>query len=219
MGLPTVVTVARNDDIVERLLARHGTTYAEEAEIRLRDKPSPLYRLLVLSTLLSARISSDLALRAARELTSAGGRTPHAMRELSWQQRVDALGRGGYRRYDERTATQLGDGAQLLERRYRGDLRRLREHGDPRATVRALQDFPGIGPTGATIFCREVQGLWDELAPTLDAKVLAGAERLGLPSSTEGLAALVEPSDLPRLAAGCVRAGRQDVAQDILGGS
>lgn len=31
---------------IELLLDRHGTTYAEQAGIRLDDKPSPLYRLL-----------------------------------------------------------------------------------------------------------------------------------------------------------------------------
>jgi len=213
-----VVSVTNQRDVAARLVARHGTTFAEEANITLRDKPSPLYRLLVLSTLLSARIRADVAVSAARELSAAGYRTPRAMHEATWQHRVDALGRGGYRRYDERTATQLGDGANLLLERYRGDLRRLREVEDPRTTATRLQDFPGIGPTGAAIFCREVQGLWDELAPTLDPKVLAGAERLGLPASAGRLAALVAPADLPRLAAGCVRATSRDVVRDVLDG-
>ena len=204
-------------EVVTRLLERHGTTFAEQARIRLQDKPSPWYRLLVLSTLLSARISADLAVAAARELSSAGYRTPLAMGKASWQNRVDALGRGGYRRYDERTATQLGDGAELVLQRYGGDLRRLREPSEPAATWKRLQDFPGIGPTGASIFCREAQGLWGELVPTLDTKVLAGAERLGLPGTVEQLAALVEPEDLPRLAAGCLRAHRRGVVDDVLG--
>ena len=34
----------------------------------------------------------------------------------------------GHRRYDERTATMLGDGAQLCLDRWRGDLRRLLGH-------------------------------------------------------------------------------------------
>jgi endonuclease III len=204
-------------ETVQRLLGRYGSTFAQEAGIRLRDKPSPLYRLLVLATLLSARISADHAVRAARELSAAGYRTPRAMRDGRWQERVEALGRGGYRRYDERTATQLGDGATLLLDRYRGDLRRLRDPDNPSTTRERLQDFPGIGPTGATIFCREVQDIWGELAPTLDAKVLDGARRLGLPSSPDRLAALVSATDLPRLAAACVRASRDEVARDVLG--
>src|SRR5438034_930411 len=83
-------------------------------------RPAPLYQLLVLATLLSARISSDIAVRAASELFKAGYRTPRAMRAARWQGRVDALGRGHYRRYDERTASLLGDAAELLIQRWRG---------------------------------------------------------------------------------------------------
>lgn len=199
------------------LLDRHGTTYAAEAGITLRNTPAPLYQLLVLSLLLSARISADIAVRAARALSAAGFRTPEAMARATWQQRVDALGEGGYRRYDERTSTMLGDGADLLRDRWRGDLRRLREEaGSPEQIRAGLQEFPGIGPTGADIFCREVQGLWPELAPYLDKKTLDGAERLGLPTSPDRLARLVDAGDLPALAAACVRAAlSRDVVDDV----
>jgi hypothetical protein len=101
-------------ELVRALADRYGQTYADRAGIRLANKPSPLYRLLVLSLLLSARISGDIAVSAARELSRAGYRTPKAMAAATWQDRVDALGRGRYRRYDERTATMLGDGAEQL---------------------------------------------------------------------------------------------------------
>src|SRR5919198_5993222 len=122
--------MATRKEIVERLLDEHGQTYAAEAGIRLTDKPSPLYQLLVLATLLSARISSGIAVAAARELFAAGYRTPRAMKRASWQDRVDALGRGRYRRYDERTSTMLGEGADLVLDRWGGDLRRLRDEAD-----------------------------------------------------------------------------------------
>lgn len=204
-------------DIARTLVQRHGTTYAEQAGIRLADKPSPLWQLLVLSLLLSARIGSDIAVAAARELNKAGYRSPKSMREASWQQRVDALGRGHYRRYDERTSTMLGDCADLAIERYRGDLRRLRdEAGRPEEIGTLLQQFKGIGPTGAVIFCREVQGQWTELAPFVDKIAAKGAERLGLPPSPSRLAALVPAEDLPRLVAGCVRAARdKSVVEDV----
>src|SRR5690625_1194515 len=89
------------------LLSEHGTTYAEQAGITLTDKPSPLYRLLVLSTLLSTRIDAQIAVAAARELSGATMRTPKRMVDATWQQRVDALGRGHYRRYEDRKSTRL----------------------------------------------------------------------------------------------------------------
>ncbi|GAB3561219.1 HhH-GDP family DNA glycosylase [Spelaeicoccus albus] len=188
------------------LLAEYGSTYAHDAGIRLKNTPAPLYQLLVLSHLLSARISSDIAVSAARALFKAGFRTPAKMAAATWQQRVDALGEGHYRRYDERTSTQLGDGAEKLLDEYSGDLRKLRSASASATDLaKRLRIFPGIGPTGAHIFCREVQGVWPDVQPFIDKKVHEGANRLQLPTSAEDLARLVEASDLPRLAAGCVR--------------
>ncbi|MEU0300753.1 endonuclease [Streptomyces sp. NPDC006175] len=192
---------------LEELLERHGTTYATEAGIRLRDTPQPLYQLLVLSHLLSARIRAQVAVASAQALFSHRLRTPRRMADATWQERVDALGEGGYRRYDERTATQLGDGAQLLLDEYGGDLRRLRRKadGDMEALRSGLRRFPGIGPAGADIFVREVQTVWPEASPYLDAKALQGAERLGLPSTPDGIVRLAKDEDPAVLAAALVR--------------
>ncbi|MFE4450232.1 endonuclease [Streptomyces sp. NPDC056796] len=192
---------------LDALLERHGTTYAAEAGIRLRDTPQPLYQLLVLSHLLSARIRAQVAVAAARALFAHRLRTPRRMADATWQERVDALGEGGYRRYDERTATQLGDGALLLLDAYGGDLRRLRREagGDTDALRSGLRRFPGIGPAGADIFLREVQTVWPETAPYLDAKALQGAERLGLPASPGRLSRLAGDQDPAVVAAALVR--------------
>jgi hypothetical protein len=81
--------------IVNELLDRGGSLYAEDAGIKLADRPGPLYQLLVLATLLSAPIPAET----------------------------------------------------------------------------------GIGPTGASIFLREVQDTWPAVAPYVDAKVTSGARR------------------------------------------
>ncbi|MEU9980645.1 endonuclease [Streptomyces sp. NPDC050856] len=205
---------------VRALLDRHGRTYAEEAAIRLGDTPQPLYQLLVLAHLLSARIRAATAVAAARALFDAGLRDARRMRDATWRQRVAALGEGGYRRYDERTATQLGKAAELVLDRYGGDLRRLREKagGDPDAVGALLQEVPGIGPAGAAIFLREVQGVWPDCAPYLDGKALDGAERLGLPADPGELAALVGRAELPALAAALVRAALDRSVADSVPG-
>ncbi|MEW2303181.1 endonuclease [Streptomyces sp. NPDC006655] len=202
----------------DALLTGHGQTYAREAGVKLRDTPQPLYQLLVLAHLLSARIRASVATDAARALFDDGMRTPKRMSEATWQQRVDALGKGHYRRYDERTATQLGEAADQVLERYGGDLRKLREaaDGDVEECRRLLRELPGIGPAGADIFLREVQGVWPEFAPYFDAKALRGAERLGLPKSPGAVARLVEEREYPALAAGLVRSALdKQVADDV----
>jgi endonuclease III len=211
--------VDRRERVVHALLDAHGRTFADEAGIRLKDTPQPLYRLLVLSHLLSARIRGSIALATARALHEAGLRDPRRMARSPRRDRVEALGRGGYRRYDERTATQLGDAAALLNERWGGDLRRLRREadGDPPGLRRLLRQFPGIGPAGADIFLREAQEVWPELAPYLDAKALQGAERLNLPGDPERLAALAGNTGTAVLAAALVRAAvDRKVAEDTL---
>ncbi|GGQ04962.1 hypothetical protein BKA00_003529 [Actinomadura coerulea] len=71
------------DAVVKRLLRESGGTFAEEAGITLKDQPAALFKLLVLANLLSARISSDIALAAARELFDAGGGTARGMGRLT----------------------------------------------------------------------------------------------------------------------------------------
>ena len=206
------------DTVVKKLLNESGETFAAQAGITLKDQPSALFKLLVLANLLSARISSDIAVAAARELFAAGGGTPHGMSRLTWQERVDALGRGHYVRYDESTASRLGDTAEIVQDRYRGDLRRLAiEAGrDPRKAAELLREFPGIGPTGVDIFCREAQAIWPWLRPYVDGQVRKGAERLGLPTDASALASQVPDKDLARLSAALVRVARDKRLADAV---
>jgi endonuclease III len=193
---------------VEALLQRFGQTYAEQAGITLQDKPAPLFQLLVLTTLLSHRISADLAVEGTKALFDSGYRTPERMRDANWQQRVDALGRGHFRRYDESTATTLGETATAVIDRWDGDLRRLRDAADaePSRIQELLMEFKGIGPTGAGIFLREVQAVWPQVSPYLDVKVKDAAGQLDLPTDADVLAELAGSSpQLARLASALLR--------------
>jgi len=206
---------------VDRLLDRAGSTYAAQAGIRLADTPAPLYRLLAMSVLLSTRISADIAVAATAELVRSGMGTPARMRAASWQDRVDALGRAHYKRYDESTATALGDGAELMRSEYRDDLRRLRARAerDPGTIRELLTAFPRLGPVGAEIFCREAQAVWPELRPTLDRKAIDGAKAVGLPADAGELAGLVRPGQLATLASALVRVALdKDFVEEVRAG-
>lgn len=213
-----MTATATRRETARALLGTHGQTYADEAGIRLRDTPQPLYQLLVLACLLSAPIRASVAVDAAHALFEAGLRTPRRMREATWQQRVDALGEGHYRRYDESTSTTLGKGAEFVQQHYGGDLRRLRRKadGDGQRMRKLLQEVPGLGPTGADIFLREVQGVWPELEPWVDGKVSQGAGRLGLPGEPRELARLVTKEQLAVFTAALVRAALdKSVVEDV----
>lgn len=195
-------------DVARDLVREHGQTYAEQAGIKLRDKPSPLFQLLVLTMLSSARIAADVAVASARELFAAGWRTPENLRDATWQERVDALVRGGYRRYDESTSTQLEKLATHVIDVHGGDLRGLRpeSHEGVDDLLAALTDVPRIGDTGAAIFCREVQVVWPEVSPFFDKRALASARGRGLPAEPAALADLAPRGKVAALATALVRA-------------
>ena len=208
------------EELARAVLDRYGTTFSDDAGIELEDSPPPLFQLLVLAELLSARIGAGIAVAAAGELTRGGWTTAATMRDARRHSVIAALGRAGYRRYDERTATQLREMAELVLDRYGGDLRRLAESAerDVERAARLIQEVKGIGPTGAAVFLREVQAVWPWVRPYLDDRARAGARRIGLPDDATALAELVAPVDLARFAAGLVRVSRVPASQDPIGG-
>jgi hypothetical protein len=196
--------------IVEALLARHGRTYAEELGIDLaKGTPSILFRWLCASILLSARISGEAAMSAARALADQSWTTAPKMAASTWEQRTRTLNRAGYARYDESTSRMLGDTTGMLLEKYGGDLRKLREEAarDPAAERRLLKECKGLGDVGVDIFFREAQVVWDELYPFAGRRDLDAAARLGLEKDAAALAKRVSRYDFPRLTAALVRVG------------
>ncbi|MDR9486083.1 MAG: hypothetical protein RI566_13005 [Sediminimonas sp.] len=205
--------------LVQSLLDRRGSLFSDELGIDLaRNTPSPLFRWLCAALLMSARISYRTAVDAARALSDQGWTTAGHMAESAWEDRVKALNQAGYGRFDERSATMLGDTAERLCTDYGGDLRRLRAAAGeaPRDERARLKAFKGIGDVGADIFFREVQIIWPEHFPFLDRKARDAARRLGLPDTAEALADMVGTERFAHLAAALVRAELDGISADDL---
>jgi endonuclease III len=204
-----------NEQAVSRLLSNAGTTYAEEAGIRLKDKPMPMFQLLVLCMLASKPIDAAIAMQAARELFRAGLRTPQAVLDAERATMISAFGRAHYVRYDESSATRMADIAAMARDEYGGDLRRLadRSDRDVKAAARLLQRFKGIGETGADIYLREVQDVWTWVRPYFDDRAVKAARDLGLPGDPGKLSELA-PRGNARLAAALVRVSLDENLRD-----
>ena len=200
------------EEIAARLLDEHGLTFAGQLEIYLeKNTPSVLFQWWCASLLLSARIQTSIAMRAANALFARGWTTSRKLADSSWDDRVRVLNNAGYARYDERTATMLGNGAERVLNEYRGDLRKLRARAArrPEDERKLLKEFKGIGDVGADIFCREIQIVWHELYPFADAKALQAAGALGLGTDVRQLASLVQGVDFARLVAALIRTGQR----------
>ena len=189
------------------------------AGIRLNDEPMPLFQLLVLCMLASKPIDAAIAMRGARELFTAGLRTPKAVLAADRQTMINAFGRAHYVRYDESSATRLTEMAQRVRDEYSGDLREIagRGHRDVGDTKRMLTGFKGIGDTGADIYLREVQDVWPWVRPYFDDRAIGTAKQLGLPTDPAQLGALA-PRANARLAAALVRASLDDDLRQRMAG-
>jgi endonuclease III len=198
-------------ELAARLLRIAGTTYADEAGITLRDKPMPLFQLLILCMLASKPIDATIAVQAARELFAAGLKTPKAVLAAQRNTMIEAFGRAHYVRYDESSATRLADIAATVRDDYGGDLRELATAGerDVNSAKRLLKRFKGIGDTGADIFLREVQDVWTWVRPHFDKRATAAAREIGLPVDPRKLGDLA-PRRTANLAAALVRASLDD---------
>lgn len=215
------MTQPSEDAIAKTLLKQYGKTFADEIGIDVsKNSPAPLFQLLCAAILFSTRIKSDLAVQAAKALIRHGWKTPQAMAESSWDERAKTLNEAGYARYDERTASMLGDTAQMVCDRYSGDLRQLRSEADcdPQQERKLLKEFKGMGDVGVDIFFREVQAAWDELFPFVDRRAGSGAKKLGLPDSAEKLSALVPQQDFTKLVAALVRVELNGNHEEVLSG-
>lgn len=206
-------------NIVRVLVKNHGRLFSQEIGISLQtETPSSLFQWLTASILFSARIGSDIALEAAKSLNSRGWKTAQRLAQSTWNQRVQALHEAGYTRYQEKTATMLGDTATMLIEQYKGDLRKLRKAArrQPDEERRLLKQCKGLGNTGVDIFFREMQVSWKELAPFADKRALSTASTLKLGRQAKDLAKLTTNKNFPRLIAALVRVKNDKLEKAVL---
>jgi hypothetical protein len=141
-----------------------------------------IHKWFLAATLFGARISEALAVRTYRELEKSGVVTPERILNTGWEGLVAILDRGGYVRYDFKTATKLLEVNQALLDGYRGNLNELHAMAaDPRDLEGMLKRLgKGIGDVTVNIFLRELRWVWAKAHPVPSQLVVAAAADLGL---------------------------------------
>ncbi|KAL8934647.1 MAG: hypothetical protein Q9216_005800 [Gyalolechia sp. 2 TL-2023] len=166
-----------------------------------------LYVLVLVynAMLTSARISHELAFKSVKCLIEEGYQDIESLSKNTWQERTEVLTRGGYTRYREKTATALGDLADLVNEKYGGNLNNLLDDANSSlARVRSLlKEIEGIGNVGINIFCDTAQGIWPCLAPFIDPRSMKTAQQCGHDEDIDAIWETVDkdPERMCRLAA------------------
>jgi len=178
-----------------KLLQRLGGGYAPALDINLASmEPDEIFKWFLASVLFGARIGEDIAMNTYKEFGKAGVLSPDAILETGWQGLVDILDRGGYVRYDFKTATKLLEVMGALKTKYEGDLNRLHFFAqDERDLEERLQGLgKGIGLVTVNIFLRELRDIWEKAEPPLSEPALLAARNLKLVKVADAAVALEE---------------------------
>ena len=184
VALPPTVRRAHRD--IVRRLAAVGGRFSTDLGIDIEAGEAQSDRWFLAATLFGARIPIAIAEHTFHVLDEAGV-TVATARTFSWDDLVALLDRGGYGRYDFKTATRLHLLCRVLSERYGGRVCAIPDRvRSPVELEAALDDLPGWGPVTVGVFLRELRGVWPLAAPALDARAEACARHLGLVEERTG---------------------------------
>lgn len=186
---------ATQQHVCAKLVKELGGGYSSALSIKLATMESEgMFKWFLASVLFGARIGESIAMRTYREFEKARVLSADAVLETGWQGLVDILDRGGYVRYDFKTATKLLEVMGALKKKYQGDLNRLHFFAkDERDLEDKLHGLgKGIGPVTVNIFLRELRDLWEKAEPPLSEPALLASWNLGLTQATDAASALEE---------------------------
>jgi endonuclease III len=164
---------------LEDFVKAYGRKYSEELSIEPEKEP---FKWFLASMLFGARISEKIAINTYREFEKAGLTEPEKILTAGWDELVEILDKGGYVRYDFKTADKLLEISDNLIRSYNGKLeevhRRAKDQKDLALKLKALGK--GVGDITISIFLRELRGKWSKANPEIRGLALETLERLNI---------------------------------------
>jgi hypothetical protein len=190
-------------DVAGRLVRGLGGRFSSELGIDVDAGSDELERWALAATLFGARISTAVAVRTYRVLAEAGIRALGDAPDHDRAELIELLDRGGYARYDLRTATKLHELGAVLRERTGGRIVPLAQGtAGYEELADRLDALPGWGPVTVASFLRELRGVLPHADPPLDARARQAAVHLGLLDD-----ATPEHATLPALRDHAQRAG------------
>ncbi|KAF5859999.1 hypothetical protein ETB97_002138 [Aspergillus alliaceus] len=195
-----------------------GTKIAKEP---LTASPDTLLAMVIDAMLKSRPISHDLTQRTIAKVVEAGYHDIHKLGNSSWEERTMILKDGGYNRYREQGATNLGELAELVDQKYDGDLNNLLEeaHHDREQVRELIKEIKGLGDLGADLFFNNVQSVWPSIAPFVDRRSLQTADQVGIGTDLDAIYADLKRDSMKmsRLANGLSTARLEKKQGELLG--
>lgn len=182
-------------EVVKEITVKLGRLFSMELGINLQKGSSDeIFKWFVASLLFGARISETIAKNTYHEFEKDNLLTPEKILRKGWDGLVFTLDKGGYVRYDYKTADKFLEVTGNLKKEYNGDLNHLHEDsadsGDVEQRLKNLGK--GIGNVTVNIFLRELRGIWDKANPAPEDLTIVAAKNLGLIGEANKISALEE---------------------------
>ena len=218
--------------ILKTLTERVGGRFSATLGIDLSSRaPAEIFKWFFASVLFGTRISESIVIKTYSEFEKKGIISPKGILNTGWDGLVEILDRGGYVRYDFKTATKLLDLSASLQSRYDGNLNILHSSApDPRDLEEKLRALAkGIGDVTVNIFLREMRGIWEQAEPFASELVVTAAIHLGILSSGKDNGKLLmslkkkwtdegmEIKDFPEFEAALVKLGKDYCRKALCG--
>jgi len=173
----------KTSEVIKPLVRQLGKKFSVGLGIDLASLENlEIFKWFLVSILFGARISETIAVKTYREFEKEKILSSETILRTGWDGLVEILDRGGYVRYDFKTATKLLEVMGSLKDKYRGNLNTLHEDSlDSRDLERRIKNLgKGIGEVTVGIFLRELRGLWKKANPPLSPLVLTAMRNLAL---------------------------------------
>lgn len=136
----------------------HADITAKDLGLTIERKEREMFKWFLASYLFGKRIQRNVARQTWEVFMNHGIDSPKKIANHTWQELVDLLGEGHYRRYDESTARNMLEMARQLVRDYHGNLLNMFDCCDTFDEFKKqLMQLKGVGPKTAEIFLRETQ--------------------------------------------------------------
>ncbi|EXJ57175.1 hypothetical protein A1O7_07522 [Cladophialophora yegresii CBS 114405] len=176
---------------VDRLIQQYANLPLSDTDLENPGNPTAdtVLALLLHAILSSTRVSHAIAGKTTSLVIKAGYHNLDVLKKSTWEERTEVLTEGGYTHYREKTATFLGELAELVEGKYDGDLNAIPKTAsqDPKKIRAELKTIKGLGDVGIDIFFTTAQHVWPCLAPWIDPRSLTTAEKIGLGNDVQAL--------------------------------
>lgn len=165
------------------LLESLGQRYSEALGIDLPHRSDEeLFKWFLVSMLFGAPITESAVVKTFESFQKHGILTPRKILATGWDGLVKILDEGGYTRYDFKTADKLLLVSQNLVEKYDGSLNEIhRQASDARDLERRLKELgKGVGDVTASIFLRDLRGIWPKADSLPTPLVIEAAQQLGI---------------------------------------